>query len=52
MLQCGGCAAAGTTPQLNAALLAPPNEYCCAYGAGAYFAGPGGRAVPSAAAEL
>lgn len=48
--ECGGCGVGGAAPQLAAAeSLAPPQQYCCAYGSGAYFAGPGGAAVPNAA---
>jgi hypothetical protein len=41
--QCGGCAGR-PTPRL-ADSMAPPDQYCCAFAAGAYYAGPNGTAA-------
>lgn len=41
--QCGGCSGR-PTPRL-ADSMAPPDQYCCAFAAGAYYAGPNGTAA-------
>ena len=48
-LQCGGCGAAAALGQARPVdLIAPPHDFCCAFGAGQYYAG----GAASSAAEF